>query len=71
MATEMPMLEDQLERFGADHLREVKVSDSAFEQTMLFNSLADRVKGGVFLAPVDESLESVIDNLKFRLPWIN
>lgn len=63
-------IEDNLQFFGADRVRRVRVADAPKENELVLGQMAKRVGGGVVVAPADVAIEEVVRNLQFQLPWL-
>jgi hypothetical protein len=63
-------MEEGLDVFGADSVKEVVIGDSRDEQESALRKMAERVQGGVIIAPTEVGLEELIANLRDQLPWI-
>ncbi|MDC0357527.1 hypothetical protein OAO01_01830 [Oligoflexia bacterium] len=63
-------LMDHLQVLGGDRLEELRSGASREEEQELLEDLADRIDGGVVVAPSDIELDEVIRDLQSELPWI-
>lgn len=63
-------LQANLDLFGADKLTTVDGGDSQEEQDHSLCRLAEKVEGGVVIAPPEVGLKDIIKNLEEQLPWV-
>lgn len=56
---------------GAERVVEIAVGDTEEEKSAFLNDLAQTVKGGIVIAPVDLPIEEVVQNLSSQLPWLH
>ena len=61
-----------LHSIGADEIREFPVLDDGEDSTEMdvFDSLAERIGGGIVVSPKGVSLSTMIRSLEAELPWI-
>ena len=64
-------VEDGLGLLGADRVRCIKVTGGKTAQEKALGRLAEKVDGGIVLAPADVDLKDVIRNLEDELPWLH
>jgi len=62
--------ENKLELLGADQLEVIESGESQEEQDVSLYKLAEKVEGGVVVAPSEVKLEDILKNLEQQLPWV-
>lgn len=61
-------LEADLDRFGADQIKEL---ESATEDNEMLAGLANEIRGGVVLAPPGIDATTMLESLSRDLPWVH
>lgn len=71
VGTENSELEKDLSRLGADRLEVVVIGESQIQEEKFLSSLAEKVHGGVVLAPPGVDIKIILEGLENELPWMH
>lgn len=63
-------LTQNLELLGGDRVKKIDVGTTAEEQETLLYNFAQKLDGGIVIAPPEATLSTVLLNLEAQLPWI-
>lgn len=69
LAKNRGVIQDALERIGADRVRRLRSQGEEHEEVML-EELARSVRGGVVIAPRGADVDELIRDLELQLPWL-
>lgn len=64
-------LQFELKGLGADGVEAIAVGETQEEQEKTMNRLAQSVKGGVVVAPLNVKIEDLMHSLSQHLPWVH
>lgn len=71
LSAERDSIEDELDLFGADRVKKVRLGVSELEQERTLGKIARQVDGGVVIAPAGVGIRDVLKNLESELPWVH
>jgi hypothetical protein len=71
LSSERDTIEDDLDLFGADRIKKVRLGVSEVEQERALGKIARQVDGGVVIAPAGVGIRDVLKNLESELPWVH
>ncbi len=71
LSSERDTIEDDLDLFGADRIKKVRLGGSEVEQERALGKIARQVDGGVVIAPAGVGIRDVLKNLESELPWVH
>ena len=70
-ATERDAVEQHLEEFGGDTVRELSLTESQSDQDKVASDLAASVAAGHVIAPEETELVEFLKDLEGTLPWLH
>ncbi len=71
LSSERDTIEDELDLFGADRIKKVRLGSSELEQERALGKIARQADGGVVIAPAGVGIRDVLKNLESELPWVH
>jgi len=71
LSAERDAIEDDLDLFGADRVKKVRLGGSDVEQERVLGKIARQADGGVVIAPAGIGIRDVLKNLESELPWVH